>query len=193
MSTRDLQPDDQCRHCSKTSESLQKCGRCKIACYCSKECQTAHWSTHKTNCKRPNYLLHFHLCPDIIDDPPVTRTLACPATATFHELHLALQIAFNWASTHAYDFAVQDPTYDPDQSGGVQELIERFTSGTQGCDPNLPREFLIRVTTPANNNSMMFQIDRMHEAMRQHPRTVEKDARKTKLFQVLDDQQYAGM
>jgi hypothetical protein len=133
------------------------------------------------------------LCPDIIDDPPVTRTLACPATATFHELHLALQIAFNWANTHAYDFAVQDPTYEPDQSGGIQAFMERLMSGTQGCDPNLPREFIIRVSTVANDHSNMVQVDRMHEGLRKHPRTVEKDARKTKLFQVLDDQQYASM
>lgn len=192
MSTPELPPDNsKCRQCSKSSESLHKCGRCKIACYCSKECQAAHWPTHKTKCRRPNYLLHFHLCPDDIDDPPVTRTLACPATATFDELHLALQIAFNWANTHAYDFAVRDPTYDPAQTGGVEAWIERLTSGTR--DPNLPREFLVRVSAPANNSPMMYQIDRMHEASRQHPRTVEKDTRKTMLFQLLDDQQYASM
>jgi len=199
MSTRELQPDDsKCRQCSSASKSLQKCGRCKIVCYCSKECQAAHWPTHKTNCKRPNYLLHFHLCPDDIDDPPVTRTLNCPAKATFQELHVALQIAFNWASTHAYDFAVQDPSYEPDESGGLLGHIKRIVNCDermdrgQGPDPNLPREFLIRVSIPAYDDSMWFQVDRMHERWRQHPRTEEKDARKTKLFQVLDNDRYAS-
>jgi hypothetical protein len=190
MSTLELQPDDsKCRQCSKASESLQRCGRCKTVCYCSKECQVAHWPTHKANCKRPNYLLHFHLCPDEIDDPPVTRTLTCPATATFHELHMALQIAFNWAGTHAYDFAVEDPTYEPDESDGMVGYIKRMMN--RNPDPNLPREFLIRVSTPSNN-SIMFQVDRMHEGWRKHPRTLEKDARKTRLFQVLDDDHYAS-
>jgi hypothetical protein len=102
---------------------------------------------------------------------------------------LALQIAFNWADTHAYDFAVQDPTYEPDESGGVVGYVKKLMN--RDPDPNLPREFLIRVSTPANN-SIMFQIDRMHEGRRKHPRTLEKDARKTKLFQVLDDDRYAS-
>jgi len=195
MSTPEVQADNaKCSQCGKASDSLQKCGRCKTTCYCSKECQVTQWPTHKTNCKRPNYLLHFHLCPDDIDDPPVTRTLSCPATATFHELHSALQIAFSWANTHAYDFAIPDPTYDPNVSGGIEAFIQRMTNyDKKQLDPNLPREFLLRISAPANGRAMLYQVDRMHETLRKHPRTVEKDSQKARLFHVLDDDQYAGM
>ena len=32
-------------------EKLSSCGRCKQACYCSKECQKADWKSHKKLCK----------------------------------------------------------------------------------------------------------------------------------------------
>ena len=31
-------------------ESLKRCGRCKGAYYCGRECQTRHWPLHKTEC-----------------------------------------------------------------------------------------------------------------------------------------------
>ncbi|KAJ7111180.1 hypothetical protein C8R43DRAFT_160738 [Mycena crocata] len=39
-----------CSNCLKASGS-QKCGRCKMTSYCNRECQTAHWPTHKIRCK----------------------------------------------------------------------------------------------------------------------------------------------
>jgi hypothetical protein len=38
-----------CANCIKETD-LQKCGRCKAIFYCSRECQTKHWSIHKTTC-----------------------------------------------------------------------------------------------------------------------------------------------
>jgi len=32
------------------SELFKKCARCKVTFYCGRECQTAHWSTHKVGC-----------------------------------------------------------------------------------------------------------------------------------------------
>ncbi|KAJ7623509.1 hypothetical protein FB45DRAFT_1089047 [Roridomyces roridus] len=40
-----------CAACGKSNVNLRKCGRCKEVEYCSKECQTGHWKTHKKGCK----------------------------------------------------------------------------------------------------------------------------------------------
>ena len=39
-----------CFACGKENEKLSRCGKCKIAAYCGKECQTSHWSIHKSLC-----------------------------------------------------------------------------------------------------------------------------------------------
>ncbi|KAH6982378.1 mynd domain-containing protein, partial [Ilyonectria destructans] len=105
------------------SNSLRLCSRCRRAAYCSPECQSAAWPSHKRACVRPNYIVKFHLAPGQITNPPVTRTLSCPAHAVFYVLHLALQTAFGWATTHSFDFAVVDPDYrEPDD---IMEIINR--------------------------------------------------------------------
>ncbi|OJJ48538.1 hypothetical protein ASPZODRAFT_14669 [Penicilliopsis zonata CBS 506.65] len=55
---------------------------------------------------RQNYILKVDLLPRFISNPRITRTLSCPATATFATLHEALIIAFGWSNTHLYDFKV---------------------------------------------------------------------------------------
>lgn len=35
------------------SQGLLRCSKCKLAHYCSKECQSASWSTHKKVCRTP--------------------------------------------------------------------------------------------------------------------------------------------
>ncbi|GJE87541.1 zinc finger MYND domain-containing protein [Phanerochaete sordida] len=40
-----------CERDSTIDKTMSRCGRCKLARYCSKECQTADWPRHKTNCK----------------------------------------------------------------------------------------------------------------------------------------------
>lgn len=42
-----------CAHCSKHN-CQKKCSRCKKVYYCSEKCQKAHWTKHKTECKRTN-------------------------------------------------------------------------------------------------------------------------------------------
>lgn len=41
-----------CFHCGRTTQQLLKCGKCKVACYCQKECQVTNWKNHhKSECE----------------------------------------------------------------------------------------------------------------------------------------------
>ncbi|KJA19000.1 hypothetical protein HYPSUDRAFT_217856 [Hypholoma sublateritium FD-334 SS-4] len=42
-----------CSQCTTASEmaNLQRCGKCKSAWYCSKDCQKKHWPIHKVGCR----------------------------------------------------------------------------------------------------------------------------------------------
>lgn len=60
---------------------------------------------------RENYILKIVLCQGRIKNPAVTRTLSCPATATFRDFHRAIQIAFGWSDKFDHDFAVRNPRY----------------------------------------------------------------------------------
>ena len=40
-----------CEVCWRSVGVTRRCGQCGIASYCSRACQRAHWSTHKTWCK----------------------------------------------------------------------------------------------------------------------------------------------
>lgn len=40
-----------CYVCHQTSDGLKKCGGCRKIFYCSTQCQTSDWTTHKLNCK----------------------------------------------------------------------------------------------------------------------------------------------
>jgi len=42
----------QCSACGKVhNTTIQRCGACKSAWYCNKECQKNHWNVHKTTCR----------------------------------------------------------------------------------------------------------------------------------------------
>lgn len=170
--------------------TLMACSRCQDKHYCNKDCQAAAWSFHKANCKRLNYKLKFHLCPSHIKDPAVYRILSVPATTTFHALHLALQIAFGWANTHAYGFAVK--TREFKKGGGdlvdyIKEVIKRDANGGETSEDD-SREYMVRIS-PIRAG---YKIDKMHEGRRKHPRTVEKHAQQMKLWQVFDNKEYKG-
>ena len=207
-----------CSICNKTADEgkkLLQCARCKDRLYCGmfsrppiarpnpiagKDCQSADWSTHKSVCKRQNYLLKVHLCPDDISDPQVFRTLSCPADATFEDLHEALQIAFGWASTHTYDFKVKDPVAEAANAAehanltkeqSMLKLIETITTtgAPPGGVPNLLRIVEDDLRGPGGVLGGK-GIDFMHNGQRQHVRTPEKKSSTVKLRDVLDKPEY---
>lgn len=53
-----------CFNCGVKSEKLSHCGACKLAKYCSKECQVSAWaSVHKKLCKQSETLLRVSVLP----------------------------------------------------------------------------------------------------------------------------------
>lgn len=40
-----------CASCGCRNTALKRCAICRCTRYCSKECQTAHWKTHKRECR----------------------------------------------------------------------------------------------------------------------------------------------
>lgn len=99
-------------------------------------------------------------------------------------LHSALQIAFGWADTHSFDFAVGNPEFSLENSNDMASLMARIMSET--ISASSPREYDFRLTDPATY-PMFSAVDRMHERHRQHPNTVEKKSDKYKLHRLLDD------
>ena len=180
-----------CPNPSSDASKLLFCGRCKEASYCSRECQEATWPTHKTTCQRQNYIIEFQLHPDDIQNPAVSRTLSCPADATFQKLHLALQGAFGWARAHCFDFAVRDPNYKAptDMAESMARMMAPITeSGGGGLES---REYLLRVVD-ARRGTPEYPVDQVHERHRQHAQTEEKMANTLCLWQVFDKPAYKG-
>ncbi|KAL9089355.1 MAG: hypothetical protein Q9159_002571 [Coniocarpon cinnabarinum] len=54
--------------------------------------------------EQSNYLITIHL--ETSEDPTVTRLLSIPPNFTFEQVHVALQIAFNWSDIHLHTFNV---------------------------------------------------------------------------------------
>lgn len=40
-----------CDNCQEMFEQVSKCAKCKIATYCGRDCQVAHWPEHKHECR----------------------------------------------------------------------------------------------------------------------------------------------
>lgn len=177
-----------------------------------KSCQSKDWEAHKLSCKRQNYLLKVHLHSEEITKPPIYRTLSCPADSTFEEFHEALQIAFNWAGTHTFDFMVKDPVAQAERAAeeegmtkeeemlkimqnmkltgkpvnGVRNLLRILEDDPYG--PGGPM-----VSGPGGPFVPSKGIDFMHNSHRTHPETTERKASAIKLYEVLDKPRYKDM
>ncbi|CAJ2503882.1 Uu.00g112760.m01.CDS01 [Anthostomella pinea] len=99
-------------------------------------------------------------------------------------------VAFGWATTHSFDFAVANPDYEEpsDLMGVIQQRMLMDRNGGQR-DQSQPQEYLFRVVDPVEQTPFS-GIDRMHEGDRCHPNTPEKKADKYKLYKLFDDPRY---
>jgi hypothetical protein len=87
-----------------------------------------------------SYILQVDLDPTLITNPSITRTLSIPCNSTFKTLHLALQIAFGWASIHNYHFTIEPTAWGIDvtlriiDEGGTADLMNMMNPG-ESRDP----------------------------------------------------------
>jgi hypothetical protein len=167
------------------------------------DCQKQDWPTHKKDCRAQNYILEVKLLQARIVDPPVTRTLSCPAAATFMDLHEALQVAFGWASTHTFDFKIKDPNATPPPELNLMDYIAKmqvkdradWKAASSGqplpVEDKGPRQNSLRIIQWAvPPKGLKGGVDMMHNHSRVHPQTPEIAASKVKLGQILE--QYKG-
>jgi hypothetical protein len=119
--------------------------------------------------------------PKDITSPPITRKLSCPGSATFQQLHEALQIAFGWASTHTYDFKIKDPNAKPEALPLSEHIVRAGRMTSTGWKFNGARQNLLRVT-----EGVTISIDRLHNMRRGHAQTPEVSPAKTMLSKVFD-------
>ena len=166
-------------------------------------CQKADWESHKRVCKRQNYLLQVQLTPGEIVNPQITRTLSCPAGATFQEFHEALQIAFGWATTHTYDFKVKDPVAEAEADAfemaeDMTAYISRMTK-TMGpdSDGSSNRRYVLRIVEEDPRGPGGFLsgkgIDVMYNSLRKHPQTPERKSHQIHLHNVFEKEQYQNL
>lgn len=199
-----------CNSAPCNQPSKFKCGRCKKARYCSQDCQKKDWKDHKVNCSKAsistpceNYLIRVQLEPKEIIEQPIIRTISCPANATFHQLHQALQIAFGWATTHTYDFKIKDPS---EADRPQPDLMERLMAA-QGQDlaqfnpygdPDSIERYLLRLveekkTQPSSMGPGFGAIDAMHDPARRNRNTPHKFSSKVRLFEVFDEERFQNV
>jgi hypothetical protein len=55
----------------------------------------------------------FHIQIRELDNPPVWRRLLVDENTTFHDFHVIIQIAFDWADSHLYAFSITGKASDP--------------------------------------------------------------------------------
>ncbi|KAL2047046.1 hypothetical protein N7G274_001064 [Stereocaulon virgatum] len=104
-----------------------------------------------------NYL--FKITLEDVRNPQITRTLSCPADASFHEFHQAMIISFGWAATHEYNFQI----FDKGARNGSEGFGPRPVAAISDWEPeDFP---LIGITAPPKTTWQDASKIKLHEYM----------------------------
>ncbi|MCJ1230653.1 hypothetical protein MMC12_007327 [Toensbergia leucococca] len=164
--------------------------------------------------RRQNYVLKLHLRPKGITNPPIIRILSCPADKSFHQLHQAIQIAFDWSANHTYDYTVGKSSIgDPSELGFLEYIklrqaqdqaqfalidpLAESSSSSMPKDDKLLRIFheqvyIAHAPQIAGAPRGGFTSDYMHSNDRMKPDMPETASHKLCLSDVFDDPRYQG-
>lgn len=113
----------------------------------------------------------------------------CPDSATFEQLHQAIQIAFDWAGTHSYDFVARDPAAEEKPVEDILALIQRRMGQDSGEQRDFgPRQNFVRILNPHHDR----MIDSVHSMDRRHSQTPEKVASKVYVGELFRKKEWKG-
>ena len=138
-------------------ENWKRCGRCKQAFYCDKDCQVAHWKRggHKQACKAPPP------CTICLDDDPLPIQCGCGCRGAAGSAHVACKAAYAAHQGPGYHKGWYTcPTCNQDYTGAMElGLAEALCARLQGrADDNHHR--LCAQTNVAN---AYLQVGRLGE------------------------------
>lgn len=61
-----------CAKCHKVGVDTLRCGKCRVANYCSRDCQVAHWKMHKAQCNAHD-ATHVIIAPGPLNKTPTSQ------------------------------------------------------------------------------------------------------------------------
>ncbi|KAI0350217.1 hypothetical protein OH77DRAFT_1431216 [Trametes cingulata] len=178
--------DPRCQRCglleTELTSKLKRCTGCKIATYCSKECQKEAWSTHRLICRVTNKSTQtgFELRPDLLAGYPAAIALEYAVT--------------EWHGVH--NFAISTlATVTAELSGGVDNNIASsrvvlfgIVARPAGKDRTTANAFRLRDATMVPMENLSFMADTWREG-RAGYNIAEEDIRS----KFPDDNSFAGM
>ncbi|KAH7119603.1 hypothetical protein B0J11DRAFT_508408 [Dendryphion nanum] len=77
-----------CASCGADSSSLRRCSRCKQQRYCSRNCQKAHWPTHKQTCNPPDSRYSANVEIVSAASTPISSSFVSPAQSPSAEMNM---------------------------------------------------------------------------------------------------------
>lgn len=93
-----------CLQCDKPKAS-KSCSRCKSAAYCSKECQSLHWKTHKPLCRTNHTPSSGKGLLEILRISPITEILPPSSTHDYNSKLFVMDGNSKVSSSRLYTFS----------------------------------------------------------------------------------------
>ncbi len=125
-------PENTCLYCKKPqselSKPLKRCAKCQKGHYCSRECQVAHWKTHKVSCTPDNNTPVAKPTSTPCPNPWVTSLKTSAVTPIYTPLLNRMPISNSLTATVCASKTT--PTSPTNSAGFMRESHQSWTSVT---------------------------------------------------------------